>query len=145
MRQPLPPNIFAEESSGLDIKQEISKYLRFWPWFLGCLLLCLGASYFYLRYAPKIYQSSAKIKILDDRKGLELPSSAFVFNRSNINLENEVEILTSYRILEKVVKELDLTSVVYRVGNVQTAQVDGLPYEYLQTIDSIERWIQCGQ
>ena len=139
MRQPLPPNIFAEESSGLDIKQEISKYLRFWPWFLGCLILCLGASYFYLRYAPKIYQSSAKIKILDDRKGLELPSSAFVFNRSNINLENEVEILTSYRILEKVVKELDLTSVVYRVGNVQTAQVDGLPYEYLQTIDSIDK------
>ncbi len=142
MQQPNQQNpFFIEEESTLNIKQEILRYLRYWPWFLASLLFCIGISYIYLRYAPKVYQTTAKIKILDEGKGLELPTSSFIFNRSNINLENEIEILASYGILEQVVKELNLTSVVYRVGNVQTAQIDALPYQYEQTTasDSIER------
>ena len=100
MKQPLPHNPFViEEDSSFDLKQELFRYLRFWPWFLIGLLVCLIGSYFYLRYAPRIFQTTAKIKILDADKGLELPSSTFVFRRSSINLENEIEILRSYRIL----------------------------------------------
>ena len=86
-----------------DLKHEIGRYLRFWPWFLLALALALSISYFNLRYTPKIYTTTAKIKMLDKSDGIELPSSAFVFNRSNINLENEIEILKSYRIIEEVV------------------------------------------
>ena len=130
MKQPIPNPFFVQEESSLDIKQEVLKYLRFWPYFVICLIFCLVGSYFYLRYAPKIFQTNAKIKILDDNKGLELPSSAFVFNRSNINLENEVEVLKSYRILEKVVQDLDLNSVKFEVGNIQTSQIDTFPFAY---------------
>ena len=57
--------------------------------------------------------STAKIKILDEEGGLELPTAGFVFNRSNINLENEIrdtKILCHFR---KVVKHLNLTSQFY--------------------------------
>ena len=130
---------FAKEDSNVDIKQEILRYLRYWPWFLASLLFFSLACYFYLRYAPKIYQTSAKIKILDEGKGLELPTSAFIFKRSNINLENEIEILTSYRILEQVVSGLNLTSVFLEEGKIQTSQRADLPFNYEQTIpvDSI--------
>ncbi|WP_040281388.1 GumC family protein [Psychroserpens damuponensis] len=124
---------------GETIKFEIRKYFRYWYWFaLGVLLALIGA-YLYLRYTPKIYSSSAKIKILNKTKGLELPSSAFIFNRSNINLDNEIEIIKSYRIIEEVVKSLDLTVEYYEEGNVLTTQIDRFPFKLVKTIanDSI--------
>ena len=100
-------NMF-DNGDNVDLKQEISKFLRYWPWFILTLVIALVASYIYLRYAPRIYQTSATMKILDESEGLELPTNAFVFKRSNINLENETEILKSYLILEKVAKKLYL-------------------------------------
>lgn len=125
-----------EQEKDLNIKQEILRYLRYWPWFILSLVICLSASYLYLRYAPKIFQTAAKVKILDEGKGLELPSSAFVFKRSNINLENEIEILTSYRILEQVALEMHLTSNFFYEGNIQTSQIAYTPFNYTQTIAS---------
>ncbi|MGB5418848.1 GumC family protein [Algibacter sp.] len=142
MQQPSPQNpFFSDEESNIDLKHEVLRYLRYWPWFLVSLLLFSFACYFYLRYAPKIYQTSTKIKILNEGKGLELPSSAFVFNRTNINLENEIEILTSYRILEQVASDLNLTSIFLEEGKIQTTQRVHLPFKYEQTIpvDSITK------
>ena len=128
-----------KNDQGETIKHEVRKYFRYWYWFtLGVILAVIGA-YLYLRYTPKIYSSSAKIKILNKTKGLELPSSAFIFNRSNINLDNEIEIIKSYRIIEEVVKSLDLTAEYFEEGNVLTTQIDKFPFKFVKTIpnDSI--------
>ena len=109
MESELQQSYQSEDSSGFDFKMEFFKYLRYWPWFLVSLLFFLTASFLYLRYTPKTYSTSAKIKILDEGGGLELPTSALVINRSNINLQNETVLLTSFRILENVVDELNLT------------------------------------
>ncbi|BAO76208.1 GumC family protein [Winogradskyella sp. PG-2] len=121
---------------GEFIKKEIRKYLRYWIWFVFGLILSYSVAFLYLRYTPKVYKSSAKIKILNKTKGLEMPSSAFVFNRSNINLENEIEILKSYRIIEQVVKRIDLTQRFYEEGNVLTTEIDRLPFQFLRKIDN---------
>ena len=132
---------FDVEDTDINIKQEALRYLRYWPWFLLCLIFCLATAFLYVRYSPKIYQSAAKVKILDEGKGMELPSSAFVFKRSNINLENEIEILSSYSILEQVVVGLHLTSSIYEEGNILTTQMASLPFVYEQTIatDSVTK------
>ncbi|MDG5490123.1 tyrosine-protein kinase family protein [Psychroserpens sp. SPM9] len=133
MSEDLNPILHKKNDQGETIKYEIKKYLRYWYWFaLGIILALIGA-YLYLRYTPKIYSSSAKIKILNKTKGLELPSSAFVFNRSNINLENEIEILKSYRIIEEVVEKLDLTVEYYEEGTVLTTQIDRFPFKLVKT------------
>ncbi|OZV69225.1 GumC family protein [Winogradskyella aurantia] len=121
------------------IKHEVQKYLRYWYWFVLGLVLALMAAVLYLRYTPKVYSSVAKIKILNKNKGLELPSSAFVFNRSNINLENEIEILKSYPIIEQVVRKQNLTMRIYEEGNVLTTEIDRLPFTLVKIIpnDSI--------
>ncbi|WP_051605495.1 tyrosine-protein kinase family protein [Sediminibacter sp. Hel_I_10] len=121
---------------GENIKNEITKYLRFWYWFVLSVIIALLSSYFYLRYTPKVYSSTAKIKILNKSKGLELPSSAFVFNRSNINLENEIEILKSYRIIEEAVNKLNLTMRFYEEGNVLTTEIDDFPFKLSKTISN---------
>jgi len=128
-----------EGEDNLDLKQEVFKFLRYWPWFIAALIITLISAYVYLRFAPRIYQTSAKMKILDESDGLELPTSAFVFKRVNINLENEIEILKSYLILEQVAKELKLNTRFYEEGTIQTAQIAELPFDYEQIIhpDSI--------
>ncbi|MDT0559372.1 polysaccharide biosynthesis tyrosine autokinase [Ichthyenterobacterium sp. W332] len=134
-----PQYNFSVEDDSLDITNEIKRYLRFWPWFLLALILSFIVAHFYLKYTTSVYQTTAKIKILDESEGLELPTSAFVFKRVNINLENEIEILKSYLILEKVAKSLKLTSSIFEEGTIQTSQVENPPFFYEQTVscDSI--------
>jgi capsular exopolysaccharide synthesis family protein len=128
------PDSFSEDDN-VDLKQELSKYLRYWPWFVLSLIIALVGAYIYLRYAPRIYQTTAKMKILDESDGLELPTSAFVFKRTNINLENETEILTSYLIVEKVARELNLNTKFFEEGTIQTTLIGELPFYYDQIID----------
>ncbi|WP_296384948.1 tyrosine-protein kinase domain-containing protein [Winogradskyella sp.] len=129
---------FKEEDS-VDLKQEVRRYLRYWPWFALTLALTLLGAYMYLRYAPRIYETYSKVKILDESEGLELPTSAFIFKRTNINLENEIEILTSYLIMNRVVRDLNLNTSFFEEGTIQTSQVDVLPFHFEQIIkaDSI--------
>lgn len=123
------------EDDNVDLKQELNKYLRYWPWFLISLAIAFIGAYVFLRYAPRIYQTTAKMKILDESDGLELPTSAFVFKRTNINLENETEILTSYLIVERVVKALKLNTRFFEEGTIQTRLIADLPFYYEQIID----------
>ncbi len=131
-----PSNYFQQDENQIDIKQEIKKYFRFWPWFLFAIGLSFSIAYVYLRFSPRIYQTSTKIKILDESDGLELPSSAFVFKRSNINLENEIEILTSYNIIEQVVRELKLNTIFQQEGQIQTTLIAQLPFQFDQHVES---------
>ena len=140
MESELQQSYQSEDSSGFDFKMEFFKYLRYWPWFLVSLLFFLTASFLYLRYTPKTYSTSAKIKILDEGGGLELPTSALVINRSNINLQNETVLLTSFRILESVVDELNLTAVFTKMGSIKSNRIHKLPFQYFQktSIDSLD-------
>ena len=133
------PPFEKEDISKFNIKYEFFKYLNYWPWFIGSLVLFLTASFFYLRYEPKMYYTHAKIKILDENSGLELPTTALIVNRSNINLENEIEILTSYPILDRVVIQLGLCAQFFEKGRVKSKSLVKLPFNFQLTrsIDSI--------
>src|SRR5690625_6193543 len=70
-------------------------------------------AYAYLRYTLPVYQSTAKLLIEDDKKSgsgtadLAAFSDLAIFSRIS-NLQNEIEWLKSYSLVEKVVEELDL-------------------------------------
>ncbi|MCF1420234.1 GumC family protein [Mangrovimonas futianensis] len=123
-------------NQGDFIKQQFFKYSKYWYLFVSTVVIFLILGVLYLRYQPKVYSSTAKIKILNKGKGLELPTAAFVFSRSNINLANEIEVLKSYRIMERVVRELNLTMEFYDVGNIRTTEIGSLPFQLLKTIDN---------
>ena len=57
-----------------------------------------------MRYAPITYATEAKIKIVDDTKETNIASEAaeLLGGPSSINLENETEVLRSYRMLRQV-------------------------------------------
>jgi len=93
--------------------------LAIFPYVLG-----LGYTYFAL-IAPIIYQiHSAKIKDrwTNPRKRILLRVRVhYLVGKVHNLLENEIEILKSYRILSQVVNELHLDLLsFYEVGNVKT-------------------------
>ena len=109
----------------INIKDILFRYLQFWKWFLAVAILSLSVAYTYLRYASDIYQTMAKIKILDNSKGgMKLPSDvAALFSNSKVNLDNEMEVLKSHRLLELVAKNLNLCTSYYSVGNIKTTEL----------------------
>ena len=116
------------KNSGIEdvnIKDILFRYLQFWKWFLAVAILSLSVAYTYLRYASDIYQTTAKIKILDNSKGgMKLPSDvAALFSNSKVNLDNEMEVLKSHRLLELVAKNLNLGTSYYSVGNIKTTEL----------------------
>ena len=96
-------NVFEDEP--IDLKGELIKYLNFWPWFLLTVMIMLSSAYFYLRYTETVYSTEAKIKILDaqETNGLSFDVKS-IFRRSNVVLENEIALLSSYHLMEDVVE-----------------------------------------
>jgi len=120
---------FEDEDEAFKIKDTLFKYLRYWPWFLGSVILCLSLGYAYMRYAPITYWSVAKIKIIDDAKELNVASDALaLMGNSAINLENEVEVLKSYRLLSQVVSDLQLDINVYTKGGLLPKRIYNPPF-----------------
>lgn len=115
-----------DTDDGFDIKKEFFKYFYYWKYFLISTILFVIVAFTYLRYSPKVFSVSAKIQIIDKKESsLELPSAAELFSNSKINLENEIEVLKSYPILEEVILNKNLHTSVITIGNIkQTLTVD---------------------
>ena len=108
----------------IDLSKLIPRYLSFWPYFLTSVILFLIGAFIYLRYATYYYDSNASIEILDKAQDSEmaLPTAMTVFNRSMINLDNEIGRLSSYNLNSSVVKELKSNIKFYSVGTIKTTE-----------------------
>lgn len=119
-----------DHNDSFSFKDTIEKYLRYWPWFVVAVLLSIGLGYLYVLYTPLTYQSVAKIKIIDDSKELNVATDALaLMGNGGINLENEVEVLKSYRLLSQVVIDLNLDIEVYKSGTIFSSRVWQAPFK----------------
>ena len=138
-------NTFEDEP--IDLKGELIKYLSFWPWFLLTVMIMLSSAYFYLRYTETVYSTEAKIKILDaqESNGLSFDVKS-IFRRSNVVLENEIALLSSYRLMEDVVETLDLNVHYFQTGKINTREVFNSPIRvaYNNSKDSLNRTLNYG-
>jgi len=120
-----------KEDDNFDIKKEFFKYFFYWRYFLLATVFCLFTAFNYIKYSSKIYETIAKIKILDKKdSALEMPSAQDLFSSSKINLENEKELIISYPILKKVVEKLNLNLSVFVLADIKTGLItqDSYPF-----------------
>ena len=113
-------NLNSDES----FKKELQRYLSFWPIFLITITTSIALTYVYLKYANYKYQSYSKIEIIDKSQDSEmaLPTAMTIFNRSMINLDNEIGVLKSFSLHRKVVKKLKSNVRYYTVGNIKVSE-----------------------
>lgn len=119
-------NTYGEET--INIREELDKYLRYWPWFIISVLIAISIAFIYFRYTPNSYQTTASILIKDE--GNSSMSQIAMFKDlglgdsfASANLENEIEILKSRSITERVVQQLQLHIRYYTQGIVRTQEI----------------------
>lgn len=108
-----------------NVKDTLEKYLVYWTWFVLGVFLCLSIAYVYLRYATPQYLAKTTILVKDDKKGGMLSElSAFadlgLGGSLKSNVDNEVEILKSWTLVESTVKKLELNVSIFEKGRINT-------------------------
>lgn len=103
-----------EEHSGFNLAALWKIVVLHWYWIVLSTIVALGAAFGYLKYKRPVYASNMKILVKDEdsrsrmyRGGQLALESMGVISNSN-GFDNELEILTSSNISQRVIKSLKL-------------------------------------
>lgn len=136
----------SEKTESIDLKKMLFKYLRYWYVFTIGTLLCLGIAFLYLRYyTVPLYRVNSTILIKDDNDGTGSAAAAAFSDlsmfKSSKNIDNEIEVLNSKSLMQRVVRELSLHSRYYVKERFKNREIYGssLPFHVITAApDSIE-------
>lgn len=116
----------------IDVKEIVLSILRNWYWILLCVILAFLGARLFLRYSVPVYQASGKILIKNQEGNSSggLTEEAVLqeiglFKPGN-NINNEIEILKSRSLMQKVIDQLDLDVQYLGLGRLKdTEYYDG--------------------
>ena len=120
-----------EHGSEIEIREILKPYLRKYYWFVISALLCLVISYLYLKTKTTVYEVSASVLIKDTKSTPGSQDFAALrdisgFGKIGSNgVENEMELLKSKKMMQKVVQYLNLETTVYQKGKFQNTELYG--------------------
>ena len=106
--------IIAEED--VNMKEWLFKYIIYWKWFVLSLLFSIPCAFLFLKFQVPQFRIQSTILIKDEKKGMgqdDLLKQLDIFSSNKI-VDNEIEILKSYSLMEKVVKDFNL-NITYSV------------------------------
>jgi capsular exopolysaccharide synthesis family protein len=116
-----------DELSNLSIKDMFFKYVRFLPVFLLSLALTLFGAWVYLRYATPIFRSSGTLEINDENQSgnnVDDPKlNQLTMNTGTGNIQNEIQVLRSKPLMERVVNALNLQVSYKAIGKIKSPDI----------------------
>ncbi|WP_405325950.1 GumC family protein [Leeuwenhoekiella sp. LLG6367-2.1] len=119
-------DIHSINDNSLDLREEIAKYLRYWPWFIITCLLFIIIAKIYLRYATAIYQTTSTVLIKDTQQSSEASAFSelgFLGNLGSTGIANEIGILKSRRLMQNVVESLRINITYYGEGSLKDIEL----------------------
>lgn len=98
-----------------DFHQMWTRYVAYWPWFLGLFILAATGTWLYLHFATPMYAATSRILIKDETKGAEDSKEIEFLKIANSKklIENESEVIASKSLIHRVVIKLNLYAPVY--------------------------------
>ncbi|GAA4457277.1 polysaccharide biosynthesis tyrosine autokinase [Nibrella saemangeumensis] len=116
MSNNIPYTYPSQEPIKSDFQVTLHHYLKNWRWFVFSLVVALIAGYVYLLYATPLYKIQSSLLVKDENKGIseENVLKELDFFTPKRVIENEVEILRSYTLMEKVAEQLGLDVRYYQ-------------------------------
>ena len=129
-------------------KEFIFKYLKYVPWILLSLALFMVLAYIKIRYATNIYRVQSAILIKNDQNSNRQGDPRFqelLMPGTVTNLSNEMEILKSPPILQRVARDLHLEKMYYFQGKVKASLLYPNPVFVLdvQSVEDSNRGFGC--
>ena len=115
-----PKEMQEAQEKPFNIYEIVFKYLVYWPWFVVSVIICLACAYIYMRYSTPVYSVSSKVLIKEaDPRSRMMGGNAIValqdvsgFSMTS-SFDNEVEILKSVTLANKVVTDMGLYISTY--------------------------------
>jgi tyrosine-protein kinase Etk/Wzc len=114
------------ELGSLGVKDLFFKYVRFLPVFILSLALALFGSYIYLRYATPIYRATGTLRIKNEKQSggsNDERLNQLALNSGAQNIQNEIEVLKSKPLMERVVNALELQVAYNAVGKIKSPNI----------------------
>lgn len=118
-------SFFKERTETNQLVQLLQRYLPFWPLFVITIGIGLTISWLRLRSQTRIYIAAATVLLKDPQKGggdSKVLEALNIFSEKKI-VENEIIVLRSSLLLEKVVQALDIYAPVYNQGRLRTEEL----------------------
>lgn len=128
MSQQQNPGVRPQEEE-INLREELDKYLRYWPWFVIGVILCVLGAFLYLKFTTAEYSTTASI-IIKDEKGKNPASQMEAFTDMGLlggmgaeSIENEIGILKSKTLMTQTVKALNLNITYFKESTLKTEEV----------------------
>lgn len=93
-------------------------------WILLIVLLCVSLSFIYLRYAPRIYETTTTITIKSEKTTEILGVQKILNDNSDAETSREIRLLTSKLLLNRVADSLPLQIAYYREGKTKVVSTE---------------------
>ena len=112
------------EEQGVDIKQLIFTAIHHWYLFAIFVVAALAICFVVNRYSTKVYQTSGTVLIKEGRNNYDPTAIMTTMNFGNMqNIDNEIAILKSYTLTDRVVKKMGLEVTYIEKGRISTAEM----------------------
>ena len=114
----------SNEEQSIDIKNLIYICLSHWYLFLAGAIIALTIGFVINRYTTNVYQVTGTVLVKEDKTSFD-PTSIMtgISYGSMQNLENEMAILKSYSLTERVVKKMNLEVSYFEKGRIATTEM----------------------
>src|SRR5690554_376812 len=115
----------SSSSLQIDPKVYLAYVLRYWYLLLIGLMGAMLYAYYQVRYTPATYSTNSRMLVKDEYSswGQEyfLPGMELVSSRNR--LVNEIGIMKSFPLMERVAQSLDWRVSYYKIGNIKTTEM----------------------
>jgi len=116
-----------ELNEEINLREELEKYIRYWPWFLVGVFACLLIAFVYLKLSVPVYDTMASVIIKDEEsKGGGIGGGAAEFadlgllgGMSTNSIENEIGLLKSRRLMMSTIQALKANVEYYDLEGVK--------------------------
>jgi tyrosine-protein kinase Etk/Wzc len=109
----------SDQTDYIDVKQLLSKYLRYWYIFLISLVASAGLAFLYLYFATPQYRITSTMLVKNEESESNSTSNSSLGELNLFNtkqkIDNEIEVLKSNSLMQRVFSELSL-NVTYHVS-----------------------------
>ncbi len=114
---------FQNEPEGLGIKDLFFKYIRFLPLIILSVSIALFGAYLYLRYTLPEFQTIGTILIKNESSGRGDKFEELFMNQSSQNIQNDIEVLKSRQLMERVVRQKNFNVNYFAVGKIKSPNI----------------------
>jgi len=118
-------NTSKSELWNLSLRDIFYKYVRFLPLFVLSVAFALLIAYLYLRYTIPIYSVSGSMLVRSEQPGSQRNNELedLIGGNRTSNIQNEIEVLKSRPLMQRVVDSLDLEFSYSAKGKIKTVNV----------------------